>query len=173
MRVARCALLACLLGISTVPMAALQDPPPQAQGRGRQGQGPPVARPGMPIQQMQTMFDAYALVRARRALQLSDEQYQSFFMRMSRLQEIRRRHTQQRMRLLGELRRKWSPQADEGELTALARQLDELEAASGTELKAARRAVDEVLTPRQAAFLRFFEEDMEREKIEFITRSRR
>lgn len=184
MRVVRYVLLAGLIGlVSPIPIAALQDPPPptrpnqrqaDVQGqRGRQGQGPPAARPGMPIQQLQSLFDAHVLVQARRALQLSDEQYQSFFMRMSRMQEIRRRNGQQRMRLLNELRRKWSPQADEGELTALARQLDELESTSGNELRAARKAIDEALTPRQAAFFRFFEEDMERQKIDFITRSRR
>jgi len=175
-------LLAGLIaGVMPVPAAAWQEPPAGApqnqrpaggQGQRGRGQGLPVARPGMPIQQMQAMFDAYALVQAQKLLQLPDEQYQRFFVRMNRLQDIRRRHLQQRTRLLGELRRKWRPDADEGELVALTKQLDDVDATYGNDVRAARRAIDEVLTPRQVAFFRFFEEDMERQKIEFITRSR-
>jgi len=139
--------------------------------RGR-GQGLPAARPGMAIAQLQAMFDAYALVQAQRALQLSNEQYERFFMRMNRLQDVRRKHLQQRTRLLNELRRKWRPETEEAELVALTRQLDELETTFDSEQRTARRAIDEVLTPRQGAFFRFFEEDMERQKIDFITRSR-
>jgi Spy/CpxP family protein refolding chaperone len=121
---------------------------------------------------MQAMFDAYALVQAQKALRLSDEQYQRFFMRMSRLQDVRRQHMQRRMRLLNELRRQWTPESDEAELVALTKQLDDLETTYDAEHRTARRALDDVLTPRQMAFFRFFEEDMERQKIEFITRSR-
>ncbi|MEO6224012.1 MAG: hypothetical protein ABIP90_12265 [Vicinamibacterales bacterium] len=172
-------LLGLIASVSPAVALARQDPPPPGQGQrqgggtGQRGRGQlPAVRPGMPLQQMQTMFDAYALVQAQRALQLSDEQYQRFFLRMNRLQDVRRRHTQQRNRLLNELRRRWRPETDEAELVALTRQLDELENAYDTEHRAVRRAIDEVLTPRQGAFFRFFEEDMERQKIEFITRSR-
>lgn len=166
---------------SPLPAAAFQNPPQAAsqgqrpaggQGQRGRGQGLPAARPGMALQQMQAMFDAYALVQAQKVLQLSDEQYERFFTRMNRLQDVRRRYAQQRSRLLNELRRNWRPEADEAELVALIKQLDDLENSSGTELKAARRAIDDVLTTRQAAHFRFFEEDMERQKIEFITRSR-
>jgi Spy/CpxP family protein refolding chaperone len=183
MKIVRSVLLAGLIAsVSPVASFASQDPParPVPQGEraggaaGQRGRGqPPVARPGMPVQQLQNMFDAYALVQAQRALQLTDEQYQRFFMRMNRLQDIRRRHSQQRTRLLNELRRKWRPEADEGELVALTKQLDELEASYDSERRTARRAIDEVLTPRQGAYFRFFEDDMERQKIEFITRARR
>ena len=182
MKILRSVLVAALVTASSqVATLAWQEPParPTPQGQrsggavGQRGRGqPPVARPGMPVQQLQTMFDAYALVQAQRALQLTDEQYQRFFMRMNRLQDIRRKHTQQRTRLLNELRRKWRPEADEGELVALTKQLDDLEATYDNERRSARRAIDEVLTPRQGAFFRFFEEDMERQKIDFITRSR-
>lgn len=174
---------ACIVGLVAmsvvVPVVASQDPPPQPARRqaeqpaqrGR-GQGLPAARPGMPIQQMQSMFDAYALVQAQRVLQLNDEQYQRFFTRMNRLQDVRRQHTQQRTRLLNELRRKWRPQGPEAELIALTRELDDLETTFGNDVRAARLAIDEVLTVRQKAAFRFFEEDMERQKVEFITRSR-
>lgn len=180
MRIIRNAVIVAVLAAACpLPVWAWQDPPPpspQAQRpagvqRGR-GQGPPAARPGMPLQQLQAMFDAYALVQAQKALRLSDEQYQRFFVRMNRLQDVRRRHVQQRTKLLNDLRRKWGPEADENELVALTKQLDELDTTFDNERRTARRAIDEVLTPRQVAFFRFFEEDMERQKIEFLTRSR-
>jgi Spy/CpxP family protein refolding chaperone len=180
-KVFRNLLLAGLIAlVSSTSAAALQDPPPpvppnqrpaEAQ-RGRQGQGPPAVRPGMPIQQLQAMFDAYALVQAQKALRLSEEQYQRFFTRMNRLQDVRRQHMQRRMRILNELRRRWRPETGEAELVTLTKQLDELETTYDSEHRTARRAIDEVLTPRQIAFFRFFEEDMERQKLEFITRSR-
>jgi len=174
------AFIAGLVALSAaVPVVASQAPPPQQVRRqseepvqrGR-GQGLPAARPGMAIQQMQSMFDAYALVQAQRVLQLNDEQYQRFFTRMNRLQDLRRQHAQQRTRLLSELRRKWRPQGPEAEMVALTRELDDLDTTFENDVKAARQAIDEVLTVRQKAAFRFFEEDMERQKIEFITRSR-
>ena len=177
----RNALLAGLIaGVLQVTISASQDPPAErsqgqrpAAAQGQRGRGQlPAVRPGMPIQQLQGMFDAYALVQAQKALRLSDEQYQRFFVRMNRLQDVRRRHIRQRNQLLNELRRKWRPETDEAELVALTKQLDEIETTYDSEQRMARRAIDEVLTPRQAAYFRFFEEDMERQKIEFITRSR-
>jgi Spy/CpxP family protein refolding chaperone len=152
-------------------------PQPQIQqpqrGRG-QGQGPlPNPAPGVPIQELQEMFDAFALVQAQRVLQLNDEQYQRFFTRMNRLQDIRRQHTRQRVRLINDLRRQVGPiNADEATLTATVRSLDDLESKFGQELRTARAAIDEVLTVRQRAAFRFFEEDMERQKIDFMTRAR-
>lgn len=181
MKMIRNALLAGLIA-SLSPIAAMgQEPPPQsspqvqrpAGGPGQRGRGQlPQVRPGMPIQQLQAMFDAYALVQAQKALRLSDEQYQRFFVRMNRLQDVRRQHIRQRNQLLNELRRKWRPETDEAELVALTKRLDEIETTYDSEQRTARRAIDEVLTPRQVAFFRFFEEDMERQKIDFITRSR-
>ena len=179
-RMARNVLLATVIAAAS-PMAtmAFQEAPPQTppQGqrpagqRGRQGV-PPSARPGMAIPQLQALFDAHLLVQAQKALQLSDEQYQRFFTRMNRLQEVRRRHLRMRNQLMNELRRKWRPETEEAELVNLTRQLDELETTFDSEQRTARRAIDEVLTPRQVAHFRFFEDDMERQKIEFITRSR-
>jgi Spy/CpxP family protein refolding chaperone len=178
-KITRTLLLAGLIA-SLSPIAARgQTPPqssPQAQrpapgARGR-GQGLPPARPGMQIQQLQALFDAHVLVQAQQKLQLSDDQYQRFFTRMNRLQDVRRRHIRQRNQLINELRRKFRPETDEAELVALTKQLDELETTFDSEQRTARRAIDEVLTPRQIAHFRFFEEEMERLKIEYITRAR-
>jgi Spy/CpxP family protein refolding chaperone len=168
MKTLRRVLLTVLI-VSLSPMTGLAQQNPQGRGR---AQGLPPARPGVPVPQLQMLFDAHVLVQAQKALQLSDEQYQRFFVRMNKLQDVRRRHIRQRNQLLNELRRKWRPETDEAELVALTKQLDELETTYDSEQRTARRAIDEVLTPRQAAFLRFFEEDMERQKIEYITRSR-
>jgi Spy/CpxP family protein refolding chaperone len=127
----------------------------------------------MPVQQLQAMFDAFALVQAQRVLQLSDEQYQQFFPRMNRLQDLRRQHAQQRGRMVNELRRMWGPQgADDQALAATMGRLDDLETKFRDETRAARTAIDEVLTMRQRAAFRFFEEDMERQKLDFLTRAR-
>ena len=166
-----------IAGLSTMTAMADQTPPqssPQAQrpaGQRGRGQLPP-PRAGMAVPQLQALFDAHVLVQAQKTLQLSDEQYQRFFVRMNRLQDVRRRHIRQRNQLLAELRRKFRPETDEAELVALTRQLDEIETTFDSEQRTARRAIDEVLTPRQIAHFRFFEEEMERLKIEYITRSR-
>lgn len=130
--------------------------------------------PNAPIQELQEVFDAFALVQAQRILQLDDEQYGRFFPKMSRVYQLRRGHGQARMRLVNEIRRLYAgPQrGTDAQLADAVGRLDELEGRFVTDMRTLRLAVDEVLTPRQRAGLRFFEEDMERQKIDFITRSR-
>ena len=149
----------------------IEGPLPNRQGRVG---GPQVPGGGAAMQDAQEMFDAYALVQAQRILQLNDEQYQRFFPRLRGLQDIRRRHQQTRIRMLNELRRMNGPQrAEDAALVEQARLYDEAMTRFHDEERAARRAIDEVLTPRQRAVFRFFEEDMERQKVDFITRARR
>ncbi len=147
---------------------------PMQQGgmRGRLNQ--PNQGSNAPIQELQEVFDAFALVQAQRILQLDDEQYGRFFPKMSRVYQLRRGHGQARMRLVNEIRRLYAgPQrGTDAQLADAVGRLDELEGRFVTDMRALRLAVDEVLTPRQRAGLRFFEEDMERQKIDFITRSR-
>ncbi len=115
----------------------------EAQGRqgnqrgARQGNMPAPA-PGMPLPQLQAMFDAYVLVQAQGALQLDDAGYQQFFPRMNRLQDVRRQHTQQRARLIAELRRQAAPTGadDQAVLTPLQR-LNDLDAQFQKDLQAA------------------------------------
>ncbi len=141
--------------------------------RGRGQGGLPAPGAGVPVQQLQTMFDAYALLQAQRILELSDEQYQQFFLRMNRLHELRRQHMQQRNRLINELRRMYGRQgAGDSALAEGTRKLDEMEERFAQDLRTTRAAIDEVLTVRQRAAFRFFEEEMERQKIAFITRAR-
>ncbi|MCC7185494.1 MAG: hypothetical protein IT185_04575 [Acidobacteria bacterium] len=147
-------------------------PPQQQQQRGR-GQGLPAPAQGAPIQELQEMFDAFALVQAQRIMQLNDEQYAAFFTRMKRLQDIRRQHTRQRVRLVNQLRRGYGPEnADDARLAEGVRELDALDARFDQDVRAARAAIDEVLTVRQRAAFRFFEQDMEAQKVDYLTRAR-
>lgn len=176
-------MLAFVIGVALLSPADVDQVRQQNQpGRGRQGMELPAAAPGMPIQQLQELFDAFVLVQAQRILQLTDDEYQRFFPAMKRLQDLRRDHTQQRIRLLNELRRaaplRPGPNqrdvvsADEATLTALLRRFDENEARQADEVREARKVLDSTLGVRQRAAFRLFEEDMERQKIDFITRAR-
>lgn len=150
----------------------MPQPQQQQQQRGR-GPGVPAPGPGAPIQELQEMFDAFALVQAQRIMQLNDEQYARFFTRMKRVQDVRRQHQRQRIRIVNLLRRGYGPErAEDAALTDLVRQLDELDAKFEQELRTARAAVDEVLTVRQRAAFRFFEQDMEVQKVDYLTRAR-
>ena len=167
MAIVRRVVLASVVGLVALaawPAAAQEPPPPgqqvnrpNAQGQRGRGQGLPAPGPNMTLQDMQSMFDAYALVQAQRVLQLNDEQYQRFFMRMNTLQD---------------LRRLWRDQAGEADLAGRLRAIDDLDLKFEGALRTARQAIDEALTVRQRAGFRFFEEDMERQKIDFLTRAR-
>lgn len=151
-----------------------QQPPQQMQDpqRGR-GPAPPMPGQGAPIQELQEMFDAFALVQAQRIMQLNDDQYVRFFPRMKRLQDVRRQHGRQRIRIINLLRRGYGPErAEDTALTDLVRQLDDIDAKFEQEVRAAKAAVDEVLTVRQRAAFRFFEQDMEVQKVDYLTRAR-
>lgn len=152
------------------PPQPQEQQPPQQRGRGL---ALPAPGPGAPVQELQEMFDAFALVQAQRIMQLNDEQYGRFFTRMKRLQDVRRQHHRQRVRLVNELRRGYGPErADDQVLAERLRALDDLDARAVQELRAAKAAVDEVLTVRQRAAFRFFEQDMEAQKVDYLTRAR-
>lgn len=173
-----------MAGSLVVPAVDAQVRQSNQGGRGRQGMELPAGAPGMPVQQLQELFDAFVLVQAQRVLQLNDEEYQRFFPAMKRLQDTRRSHQQQRQRLLGDMRRAAPfrpaqnarpdapPPADEATLTALLRRSDELETRLAEELREVRKALDETLPIRQRVAFRIFEEDMERQKLDYITRAR-
>src|SRR3712207_5464386 len=74
-------------------------------------QAPPSERPtrsdraGLSIGELVNMLDTYAIVRAQEALQLPDAQYGSFVTRLKQLQQVRRRNTQARQKIVQDLRR--------------------------------------------------------------------
>lgn len=158
-------LVAVIAVVSLIP--ALAFAAPQRGGRGDQ----------ISLAEVIRVLDGYALVQAQDALQLSDEQYGRFVTRLRNLQEIRRARQQARNRILAELRRLTGPQAGPAiDETAVRAQLDALRAhdeRTAADLRSAYDALDEVLTVRQQARFRLFEENLERRKLDLIMRARR
>jgi hypothetical protein len=64
------------------------------------------------------------------------------------------------------------PQGDEGQIKDRLKSLDELEARSDGDIRKAYDAINQVLDVRQQAKFRVFEENMERRKLELVTRAR-
>ena len=71
-------------------------------------------QPEISAGEIQRLYDAYALVQAQEALQLSDDQYVRFVARLKTLQETRRRHQQARNQIVQDLRRLTNPQTGTG-----------------------------------------------------------
>jgi DNA repair ATPase RecN len=146
-------------------------------GSGAPGRGRAAAdeRPLGPMEVLD-MLDAYALVQAQRALELNDNQYGEFVARLRRLQQARRSHMQARNRLINELRQLTRPdvqQVDEAAVRERLRQLREHDERTAADLRKAHETLDEVLTVRQQARFRIFEENLERRKLDLLMRARR
>jgi hypothetical protein len=119
------------------------------------------------------MFDAYALVQAQDQLGLGDEQYGRFLVRFKTLQDIRRRALQEHTRLIADLRRLLAQgQADEAQLKSRLQALQDADGRTVAEVRKAYEAIDQALDVKQQASFRVFEEQMERRKLELITRAR-
>ena len=125
--------------------------------------------------ELAAMLDAYTVVQAQNALQLTDAQYGQFVTRLRKLQENRRRNNQIRNRLLQELRTMAAPNgnADENEMREKLRALREHNQQSAAALQRDSEAVDEVLDVRQQVRFRLLEERLERQKLDLLMRSRR
>ena len=179
-------LAAALVGLA--PLAATAAPPP---GRARaQESGPPPTAPAVPdrgrragapaqravnpakLATVQEALDGIEIATADKMLQLAPERYGDFIQRLRNLQLVRRRRQEQRLRLLNELRRavNQQPPADDTALEGPIRQLDEFERQTTQEVQTAYGQIDEVLTPRQRARFRLFEEQMDQRKIEILLR---
>ena len=150
----------------------------QPQGPPPQGGGP---LPGldngdMTPGEIQKLFDAYLVMEAQQALQLSDQQYPQFLSRLRTLQDTRRKNQQERNQLMNQLQRLTNPRAqvrgDEAMIKERLTGLQELESRNAAEMRKAYNALDEVLDVRQQARFRIFEEQIERRKIELLMRAR-
>jgi Spy/CpxP family protein refolding chaperone len=123
--------------------------------------------------EVQRMFDSYALMQAQDQLKISDEQFPQFLARFKALQDVRRRALQDRLRVVQELRQLVNaPQPDEAQMKEKIKSLADIDARAADELKKAQDAVDQVLDVRQQAKFRVFEENMERRKLELVTKAR-
>ena len=147
-----------------------QKPPPQG------GPLPGLDNGDMTPGEIQKLFDAYLVMEAQQALQLSDQQYPQFLTRLRTLQDTRRRTQQERNQLMGQLQRLTNPRlakpVDESEIKARLSSLQELESRTAAEMRKAYNALDEVLDVRQQGRFRVFEEQIERRKIELLMRAR-
>ena len=148
-----------------------QNPPPQGGGP-----LPGLENGGMTPGEIQKLFDAYLVMEAQQALQLTDQQYPQFLARLRTLQETRRKNQQERNQLMNQLQRLTNPRAqvrgDEAMIKERLTGLQELESRNNAEMRKAYNALDEVLDIRQQARFRVFEEQIERRKIELLMRAR-
>jgi len=146
----------------------------RAQGaQGRAGGVTPEAGAVTPVE-LQRMFDAYALVQAQEFLKISDDQYARFLPRFKALQDARRQTLQQRTRVLNAMRRLLQTESpsDDGMLRDALKQLQDIDTRGEADALKAYEAIDQVLDLRQQAKFRVFEEQMERRKLELVTRAR-
>lgn len=163
------ALLLTMGGFAMAPGSA-QEPGEPGAGRAGRGAAPTLA-PGEVIR----MLDAYAIVQAQDALQLTDAQYGEFVARLKKLQETRRRSQQARNRLVHELRLLAGPQAaqaDENAIRTSLKALREHDEKAPLEIRRMSDALDELLDVRQQARFRIFEERLEARKVDLLMRAR-
>lgn len=123
--------------------------------------------------EIQRMFDSYALIQAQDQLKISDDRFPQFLSRFKALQDVRRKNLVERLRVVQELRRLSNdPQSDETQIKERLKVLDELDTRTQGEVAKAFDAINQVLDVRQQAKFRVFEENMERRKLELVTRAR-
>jgi Spy/CpxP family protein refolding chaperone len=167
----RSTLVRTLVGLFWLAAVAPTAAQPARQPRPLPAPGPGA---GFSPAEVQRWFDAFVLVQAQQVLDLGGDQYAKFVTAMRSLQEVRRRNQQERMRLVRELARLSGPQGtgDEPAIQAALASLKAHDAKAVQELEQAYAAVDAVLTPRQRARFRVFEDNMERRKLELLLRAR-
>jgi hypothetical protein len=88
------------------------------------------------------------------------------------LQNARRQAQQQRNRVLNELRMMVNQGGSDDQIKASLKQLQDVDERGDAEARKALDAVDQTLELRQQARFRIFEEQMERRKLELVTRAR-
>jgi hypothetical protein len=159
-----------LAGVITVVSAAslsAQQPPAPAMPA-----GPDTA---ISAGQIQRWFEAFTVLQAQEALNLSEAQYGRFVTRLKALQDARRKHQVTRNQIMGDLKKLTNPQNgsnDEGALTERLKALRDEDERAVVDLKKGYEGVDETLDIRQQARLRIFEERMEQQKLELLMKTR-
>lgn len=166
------------LGLSVASAQLPPDPaaqPPRRGGLPQDPQNPGGAMAPLNNDEVYRMFDMFVMTQAQMQLQLADPQFTEFFRRMTHLQNVQRRHRNQRQRVLVEIRRLVAPGIqvpDETAIAARIRELDDVEAQHQMEERQALGAIDVILQPPQRAHFRIFLENMERRKVELLMRAR-
>lgn len=166
-----------LVIVSAASAAAGQTPPSKVEAQ------PPLAPPALPgapdaaisAGQIQRWFEAFTVLQAQEALELSEAQYGRFVTRLKALQDTRRKHQLARNQTMGDLRRLTNPLTGSNDEPSLAERLKALrdeDDRAAVDLKKAYEGVDETLDTRQQARFRIFEERMEQQKLELLMRAR-
>jgi hypothetical protein len=167
----RTILLAGLLtAVSAASLGARQNPPPAPAQP-----APAAPDPAISAGQIQRWFEAFTVLQAQEALQLSETQYGRVVTRLKSLQDTRRKHQVARNQIMGDLRRLTNPQTgsnDEGAIIERLKALREEDDRAAVDLKKAYEGVDEALDTRQQARFRIFEERMEQQKLELLLKTR-
>jgi hypothetical protein len=152
-------------------VAAGQQPPPAGV--------PPAPAPAPDVAisagQIQRWFEAFTVLQAQEAIQLSESQYGRFVTRLKALQDSRRKHQGARNQIMSDLRKLTNPQtgsADEASVAERLKALREEDDRAAADLRKAYEGVDETLDTRQQARFRIFEERMEQQKLELLMRAR-
>jgi Spy/CpxP family protein refolding chaperone len=141
--------------------------------RARAGEGRGANADTLGPAQILNMLDAWALVQAQDTLQLRDDQYGEFVARLKRLQQTRRRGLQERLRILQDLRRLTAPDAvaDDAAIRERLKSLADHDSSAAAAMRKAYEELDQVLSPRQQARFRLFEDVLERRKIDLLKRA--
>ena len=181
----RACVIACLAAVAGAPaVAAAQDSAAQSAGRQARAARPAGrARMGIPprpvnpdlmtVQQVEQYFDQVVLFQAQARLELTDEQFLKFRAALRQLQEARRIQQRRRLQLLRQLGELIVPaEPDATEVSAKMKELDDLAVEGNRRVQEAYGSIDGVLTLRQRARFRVFEENMERRKLDLIARAR-
>ncbi len=147
----------------------------QGKPKAQMPQGPGPNEQFSPVY-IQQMFDTMAIMEAERFLPLTPEQYPGFVQRLRRLQDARTQGHRRRGRVMNELRSLVGPQAPaDVPDSAVEAKLKELAAADAEGYAGIHKAIDDLdvgLTARQRARFRMLEENVERRKIDFLTKVR-
>ena len=140
---ARSILLAgALTLVSAGSLAAGQQLPPAPAPAPTQPAAPDTA---ISAGQIQRWFEAFTVLQAQEALQLSEAQYGRFVTRLKALQDARRKHQLARNQIMGDLRRLTNPQTgsnDEASLTERLKALREEDDRAAGDVKKAYEALD-------------------------------
>ena len=131
---------------------------------------------GLRPDEVQQIVDGWEIATAEKMLELTDQQYVPFLQQLRKLQSGRRQQFMQRQRMLTALRQAINQQQaalDDAALDTRVKQFDDFERKQQQELQSLQSAIDAVLTPRQRARFRVLQEQMERRKLEVLTRAMR
>lgn len=163
---------------STVLAAVLASAPLAAQRRQTQAAGTNQNAPaGVSPQEFDQLFNSFVAMQAQQELQLRDDQYAPFVVRLRALQDTRRRAQNQRNRVFQELRRliqssNRGETVDDTLIKDQMKSLDEVETRSAGEIRQAQTNLDQMLDARQQARFRLLEDRVERQKIDLLMRVR-